>query len=183
MRFVKNSVTLALLMLLTTLAAALLSACADNQQASKNAQAQSSVEAETLPASLRDHLTVYKSPSCGCCGEWVEHIQAAGLQSSTEHPEDLSAIKTKLGVPENLRSCHTAVSRQGYFFEGHIPARYVQKFLDNPPPDSIGLTVPGMPVGSPGMEVDDKFMPYKVFSIQADGSAVVYASIDSPAMQ
>lgn len=180
MQSLKNSVTLALLMFL---AAGLLSACSDNEQDAMNQKASSSAEAETLPPSLRDHLTVYKSPSCGCCGEWVEHIEAAGLQSSTEHPEDLSSIKTKLGVPENLRSCHTAVSRQGYVFEGHIPARYIKRFLDNPPSDSIGLTVPGMPVGSPGMEVDDKFMPYQILSLQADGSIAVYANIDSPAMQ
>src|SRR5690606_31887619 len=98
---------------------------------------------------ISEHLTVYKSPTCGCCGEWVEHVEAAGFQSSTEHPEDLSGLKDKLGVPQNLRSCHTAVSKQGYVFEGHIPARYIQAFLANPPKDSLGLTVPGMPVGSP----------------------------------
>ena len=84
---------------------------------------------------------------------------------------------------DNLRSCHTAVSSQGYAFEGHIPARDSHQFLANPPADGIGLTVPAMPVGSPGMEVGDKFMPYRVLLMKKDGSTEVFASVESAAQQ
>lgn len=172
----KKCFSLLVVMASAILAISLLSACAEQEVGNQASQ-------EAAAPRVSEHLTVYKSPTCGCCGEWVEHVEAAGFRSTTEHPEDLSGLKDKLGVPQNLRSCHTAVSKQGYVFEGHIPARYIQAFLENPPKDSLGLSVPGMPVGSPGMEVDDKFMPYKVFSLQADGSTEVYASIDSPDMQ
>jgi hypothetical protein len=75
------------------------------------------------------------------------------------------------------------VSSQGYAFEGHIPARYIHQFLANPPADGIGLTVPAMPVGSPGMEVGDKFMPYRVLLMKKDGSTEVFASVESAAQQ
>ena len=100
-----------------------------------------------------------------------------GFVSAVEHPQDLSAKKDELGVPARARSCHTAVSKQGYVFEGHIPAKYVQQFLQSPPENALGLVVPAMPVGSPGMEVGNKFMPYDIFVFNKDGSSNVYASV------
>lgn len=138
-------------------------------------QAGSSV-AKNLTAE-KTGLTVYKSPSCGCCGQWVEHIEQYGFAADIRHPEDLNAIKVQYQIAPVLQSCHTAVSTDGYVFEGHIPARFIQQFLDNPPPGAKGLSVPGMPVGSPGMEVDQRFMPYQVMLIKADGSTEVYISV------
>lgn len=186
---IKKYFSLILIMSSASLTVSLLSSCAEQgngdmpHQESTSASVSTDSKSVSSAQTLREHLTVYKSPPCGCCGEWVEHVKAAGFQSSIEHPEDLTGIKDKLGVPNDLRSCHTTISNNGFVFEGHIPARYIQAFLANPPKDSLGLTVPGMPVGSPGMEVDDKFMPYKVFSLEADGSVHVYANIDSPEKQ
>lgn len=128
-------------------------------------------------------LTVYKSPSCGCCNKWVEHLETEGFKTAAEHAADLDALKDGYGISTNLRSCHTAVSSQGYVFEGHIPARYIRQFLTSPPADAIGLSVPGMPLGSPGMEVDDKFMPYQVLLIKNDGSTEVFASVERAVQQ
>ena len=128
-------------------------------------------------------LTVYKSPTCDCCKKWIGHLEAEGFEASVEHPANLDAIKDRYRIANNLRSCHTAVSSQGYAFEGHIPARYIHQFLANPPADGIGLTVPAMPVGSPGMEVGDKFMPYRVLLMKKDGSTEVFASVESAAQQ
>jgi hypothetical protein len=128
-------------------------------------------------------LTVYKSPTCDCCKKWIGYLEAEGFEASVEHPANLDAIKDRYRIANNLRSCHTAVLSQGYAFEGHIPARYIHQFLANPPADGIGLTVPAMPVGSPGMEVGDKFMPYRVLLMKKDGSTEVFASVESAAQQ
>lgn len=125
-------------------------------------------------------LDVYKSETCGCCGAWVEHIEQAGFAAPVHHPADLNQVKAGHGIAPRYQSCHTAVSKEGYVFEGHVPARYVEQFLQNPPAGAIGLAVPGMPVGSPGMEVGDRFSPYKVLLLNADGSSAVYAQVNSP---
>lgn len=124
-------------------------------------------------------LTVYKTPTCGCCGDWVQHLETNGFSSRVNHPDDLNAIKDRFGIKPELQSCHTAVSADGYVFEGHIPARYIHQFLASPPKDAVGLSVPGMPVGSPGMEVGDKFMAYQVLLLKRDGSIETYASVTS----
>ena len=134
-------------------------------------------------AGIAETLTVYKSPTCGCCKKWIDHLEAEGFAARIEHPSNLNAIKDRYRIASNLRSCHTAVSTQGHVFEGHIPARYIHQFLANPPADAIGLTVPAMPVGSPGMEVGDKFMPYQVLLMKKDGSTEVFASVESAAQQ
>jgi hypothetical protein len=128
-------------------------------------------------------LNVYKSPTCGCCGDWIEHIQSNGFKTEIHHPNALNQLKADKGVAAHYQSCHTAVTADGYVFEGHVPAIYIQRFLEEKPKGAIGLTVPGMPVGSPGMEVGDKFMPYQVLLLKRDGSAEVYADIHSPADQ
>ena len=91
----------------------------------------------------------------------------------------LQRLKTEHGINPQYRSCHTAVSTDGFVFEGHIPAKYVHQFLSDTPEGAIGLAVPAMPVGSPGMEVDDKFMPYQVLLIKKDGGSEVYADIST----
>ncbi len=151
-----------------------ISACSDTQDQQ---------DKQTTVPQAEELLTVYKSPTCGCCAEWVDHVESASYATETNHPENLEAIKDHYKVPGNLRSCHTAVSKKGYVFEGHVPARYIKQFLDNPPKDAIGLTVPGMPVGSPGMEVGDKFSPYKVILLKQDGTIQTFASVDGPSQQ
>ena len=128
-------------------------------------------------------LDVYKSESCGCCGLWVEHMENNNFSATIHHPQDLNAVKLEYGIDPQWQSCHTAVSKNGFVFEGHIPAKYVQQFLDNPPENAIGLAVAGMPLGSPGMEVGDRFTPYDIQLLKADGSTLTYAKIDNLADQ
>jgi hypothetical protein len=127
--------------------------------------------------------TVYKDANCGCCKEWVGHAEDNGLSATTQHPKDLSLFKERYGVPNEMRACHTTVTTDGYVFEGHVPAKHMAQFLANPPVQAIGLAVPGMPVGSPGMEYQGKFMPYKVMQLNNDGSTQVYVAIESPEQQ
>lgn len=122
-------------------------------------------------------LQVLKDPSCGCCEGWVDHVSERGFIAQISHPQDLNNEKLKLGIAPQMQSCHTAISPEGYVFEGHIPANIVQRFLDEKPNDAIGLAVPGMPLGSPGMEIGDQFHPYDVMIMKTDGSAQVYARI------
>ncbi|WP_201555733.1 DUF411 domain-containing protein [Psychrobacter sp. 72-O-c] len=142
-----------------------------------------------IPATTQSTLlknvsaTVYKDANCGCCKEWVGHAEDNGLSATTQHPEDLSLFKDRYGVPQQMRSCHTTVTTDGYVFEGHVPAKHMAQFLANPPVQAIGLAVPSMPVGSPGMEYQDKFMPYKVMQLNNDGTTEVYADIESPQQQ
>ena len=125
------------------------------------------------------HLDVYKSPTCGCCSLWMDHMAEHGFTSTPHHPDALGALKNELGVPLRYGSCHTGVTKDGYVFEGHVPARYVRQFLANPPEGALGLAVPAMPLGSPGMEYQNKFMPYDVLLLGKDGSVDVYASVES----
>jgi len=143
-----------------------------------------SAHSDTQSTILRNvSATVYKDANCGCCKEWVGYVEGHGLNATAQNVEDLSLFKERYSVPQQMRSCHTAVTTDGYVFEGHVPAKYMAQFLKNPPSDAIGLAVPGMPVGSPGMEYQDKFMPYKVMQLNKDGSTAIYATIDSPQQQ
>ncbi len=105
-------------------------------------------------------LKVYKSPSCSCCGAWVSHMHSAGFRGIVRDVPNLHPIKKKLGVAPDLWACHTAVI-DGYVIEGHVPAREVIRLL-NDRPKAIGLAVPGMPIGSPGMEQGDRRDPFQV---------------------
>lgn len=109
-------------------------------------------------------IKVFRSESCGCCGQWVKHMQEAGFTVSETITEDLDAIKQQHGVTDELASCHTAIA-DGYVIEGHIPAEDVQRLLTEKP-DVTGIAVPGMPIGSPGMEVGDEQEPYAVLSFK-----------------
>jgi hypothetical protein len=118
-------------------------------------------------------VTVYKSPSCGCCTKWVEHMRASGFEVVVNDMDDVTPLKNEAGVPKTLRSCHTAVV-SGYTLEGHVPADLVQKLLKEKPKNTAGLAVPGMPMGSPGMEGPRKDA-YEVVAYGADGKTRVYA--------
>ena len=119
-------------------------------------------------------VTVYKSPSCGCCTEWVDHLQANGFDVKVIKMNDMQAIKAEHGVAPHLSSCHTALVG-GYVVEGHVPADLVQKMLRERP-EIAGLTVPGMPVGAPGMEVAGQpAQAYDVLAFDAQGRTAVYA--------
>jgi hypothetical protein len=118
-------------------------------------------------------VVVYKTASCGCCKVWVEHMQSHGFPVKAENVENLGPVKERVGVPYGMGSCHTA-QVGGYFIEGHVPAADVQRLLTEKP-KAKGLTVPGMPIGSPGMEQGDRVDPYEVLLVHEDGSTSVYA--------
>lgn len=128
-------------------------------------------------------LDVYKDPSCGCCASWIQHMQEHGFASTVHHPADLNATKLQLGVPTPLQSCHTAVTSDGFVFEGHVPAKTIGEFLAAPPENALGLAAPGMPMGSPGMEMGGRFTPYDVMLLRKDGSSAVYAHISTAQQQ
>ena len=118
-------------------------------------------------------MTVWKSPWCGCCGKWVEHMEAAGFEVQVEEVEDLGLVKRMAAVPEDLQSCHTA-RVGGYTIEGHVPAADVLRLLEEKP-DAQGLFVPGMPSGSPGME-NGEHDPYDVLMLKRGGGTEVFSS-------
>ena len=123
-------------------------------------------------------MTVYKTPTCGCCGKWVDHIEGAGYDVEVKEMDNLSAIKRSNGIAPTHQSCHTAVTDEGgYVFEGHVPAKYITQFLQDPPEGARGLVVPAMPVGSPGMEYKDQFSHYDVLLLKADGTYEVFAHV------
>lgn len=112
------------------------------------------------PAGAAPRLLVHRSPACGCCGAWVAHMAQAGFAVDVEMLDDLAPLKARLGVPPTLAACHTATV-DGYVIEGHVPAPDVRRLLAERP-DATGLAVPGMPVGSPGMEQGTMFDAYQV---------------------
>jgi hypothetical protein len=125
----------------------------------------------------RPTVEVYKSPTCGCCSLWVEHLQANGFTVRTSERDDpaLADLKAKHGIPATARSCHTALVN-GYVIEGHVPAADVQRLLKERPA-VVGLAVPGMPIGSPGMEVAGQPMqPFNVLAFDKAGQTRVFAS-------
>ena len=128
-------------------------------------------------------LNVYKEPTCGCCVGWIAHMDERGFDSTVFHPTDIAAIKEELGVLPKWQSCHTAVSKDGYVFEGHIPAKYISQFLTSPPANALGLAAPGMPMGSPGMEIGDSFNSYDVILMKKDGTSEVFATVKTQAEQ
>jgi hypothetical protein len=120
-------------------------------------------------------VLVHKNPSCGCCELWVEHLRKAGYRVEVRDEEDLNAVKERLGVPYGKGSCHTA-EVEGYIVEGHVPVEDIERLLAEKP-DARGLVLPGMPLGSPGMEVPDgTVQPYTVELVQRDGTTVAFAA-------
>ena len=118
-------------------------------------------------------MTVYKTPTCGCCAKWVDHMKSAGFKVQVQDMDDLTEIKQASGVPIPIRTCHTAVV-SGYVIEGHVPADLVKKVLAEKP-KMTGIAVPGMPVGSPGMESGNQKSPYDVVLFDKTGKTRVYA--------
>lgn len=118
-------------------------------------------------------VVVYKSPSCGCCGLWVEHLRAAGFVVDVRNTDNLNPIKESAGIPAGKGSCHTAQVGD-YFVEGHVPASDIKRLLHEKP-DAKGLVLPGMPMGSPGMETPDgRTQPYTVELVSRDGSTSAF---------
>ncbi|UIP29483.1 DUF411 domain-containing protein [Photobacterium sp. TLY01] len=119
--------------------------------------------------------TNYQSPSCGCCKDWVKHMNSNGFDLEMNMTSNLHPIKQANGIQPEYASCHTAVI-QGYVFEGHVPAQDVQRFLKEKPANLKGLAVAGMPMGSPGMDYNDQKMPYDVVAFDDAGKTVIWAS-------
>lgn len=128
----------------------------------------------TFAANVLPAVEIFKSPSCDCCGAWVEHLKAAGFDVKVTLVTDTTAARRRLGMPDKFGSCHTATVG-GYVLEGHVPAVEVKKLLAAKPA-AVGLAVPGMPPGSPGMQVGTRRDPYKVFLIDRSGHETVFAS-------
>jgi hypothetical protein len=117
-------------------------------------------------------MTVYRSPTCGCCGKWLEHMKQDGFLVKDIQTEDMDAIKRQHGVPDNLKSCHTALVG-GYVVEGHVPASDIRSLLEKKPA-VVGVSVPGMPAGTPGMEMGGRKDPYAVVQFDKNGQATVF---------
>ncbi|EGG93609.1 CopG protein [gamma proteobacterium IMCC1989] len=143
-----------------------------------NAETATEPATQSITQSITEPMVVYKSPTCGCCGAWVDHMSQAGFSSTVQHPKDLNAIKQTLGVAPAYQACHTS-TLQNYVFEGHIPADVIQHFLVNTPNNAIGLAVPGMPMGSPGMDTGRAFRAYEVLQLNKDGSSSHYATVSA----
>lgn len=126
------------------------------------------------PTAKAGEVTIYSSPWCGCCGAWAEHLKDNGFAVRIHKREDLDPIKARYGVPGELGSCHTAVV-EGYTIEGHVPAADIQRLLAERPA-AKGLAVPGMPLGSPGMEAGGERDRYDVILFAEDGTQRVFAS-------
>jgi hypothetical protein len=131
--------------------------------------------AQTPPAAAAP-VAVFKSPTCGCCAKWNDHMRTAGFTVNSTDVPDVAAVKDKHGVPAALRSCHTAVVG-GYVIEGHVPADVIKKLLRERPA-VVGIAVGGMPTGSPGMEdpTGKRVDSYNVMSFDKSGATKVYAS-------
>ena len=118
-------------------------------------------------------ITVYKSPTCGCCAKWVDHLEDHGFDVTSTDMPNVTPMKQRLGVPQKLASCHTAVVG-GYVVEGHVPADVIRKMLEEKPA-VVGIAVPGMPIGSPGMEGPNP-QAYDIIAFKKDGGEQVFAS-------
>jgi hypothetical protein len=120
-------------------------------------------------------VTVYKDPNCGCCKKWVTHLESNGFKVTAVDRNDMSALKDSLSVPSSLRSCHTAVVGK-LIVEGHVPASDVRKAMTRVSKSMIGVAVPGMPSGSPGMEMGARKDRYEVIAFDASGATKVFAT-------
>lgn len=128
----------------------------------------------SLAANGLPPVEVFKNPSCGCCGAWVDHLKAAGFDVKVTMVDDTALARRKYGLPDKFGSCHTAIVA-GYVVEGHVPASDVKKLLATKPL-AIGIAVPGMPVGSPGMEMGSRKDPYQVLLVDKQGRERVFSS-------
>ena len=129
--------------------------------------------ADAAPSPASYAITVYKTPACGCCKGWMKHLESNGFTVTAHDLDNLDETKRSLGVPAALQTCHTGVTAR-YVIEGHVPADVIKKFLSEKPAGVIGLAVPGMPIGSPGMEGTPK-QRYDVIAFERGGKTRVYA--------
>ena len=119
-------------------------------------------------------LQVYKTPTCGCCGKWVDHLREHGFRVEVENVSSTREIQDRAGVPREMRSCHTAIAGD-YFIEGHTPADVIEQLFIEKPADIRGIAVPGMPMGSPGMESPNPEV-YDIIAVGEDGALSRYAT-------
>lgn len=132
------------------------------------------VSADPAASTRKAAMTVYRDPSCGCCEAWATIAEQAGYQVSLLDDADMTAVKQRLGVPPQLASCHTTLV-DGLVVEGHVPLDQVDRLLRERPAGIAGIAVPGMPLGSPGMEVPDgSVQPYQVIAFKRSGETSVY---------
>jgi hypothetical protein len=133
---------------------------------------------QTEPYLGTKNIKVYRSPSCSCCGAWVEHLRQHGFNIQADiKTDDMEAIKQKYNLPQELASCHTAII-DGYVMEGHIPAEDIKSFLQQKP-QVLGLAVPGMSIGTPGMEMGDKKQPFTVMAFDKTGKVTPFKEYQS----
>ncbi len=167
-KFVKQKglCSLALGLAVSSIAAGLYAAVTAANSDSHSRQATFSLPSDVL------QVTVYRSATCGCCGSWIEHLQAQGFQVTDRITEDMDRIKQEHRVLGNLVSCHTAIV-DGYVVEGHVPVTDIQRLLIETP-DAIGIAVPGMPIGSPGMESGDIKQPFTTFIFLENGNVEAF---------
>ncbi len=149
---------------------AITTACSSADAAPDAVLAQATTTDPDLPTVL-----VYKSPTCGCCNGWVEHMEAAGFVVDARNTTDLMTVKRDGGVPPQMSSCHTAII-DGYVVDGQVPAEQVKQLLAKRP-EVVGIAVPGMPIGSPGMEGANP-QPYQVLSFTHAGEPAVFSNVD-----
>ena len=128
------------------------------------------------PRSPLPPVTVYRSPSCGCCGKWAKRMTAHGFKVTEKNMDDVVPKKRELGVPASLDSCHTAVVG-AYVFEGHVPPDLVERVVKERPSLLRGLAAPGMPQSAPGMDIGNE--PYEIIAFRRDGKTSVYARRNS----
>jgi len=119
-------------------------------------------------------LVVFKSPYCGCCHKWIDHLRESGLTVAVKDVASTQPVREEVGVPPAMASCHTAVAGE-YWIEGHVPADIIKELLDKRPSDINGVAVPGMPAGSPGMEGPNA-VTYDIVAYGSDGKSHVYAT-------
>jgi hypothetical protein len=132
------------------------------------------IKAENLSSGKPVDIVVYRSPTCECCGRWLEHLKKNKFNVQEIVADDVQAIKNKYSVPEAMASCHTAIV-DGYVIEGHVPANDIMKLLKNKP-KIIGIAVPGMPSGTPGMEMGDRKDAYNVMSFDKENHYEIFNS-------
>jgi hypothetical protein len=125
-------------------------------------------------ADAATQVHVYKTESCDCCRKWVQHLAAAGFSTRVTNTDDTAGVRKRLGMPDAFGACHTATV-DGYVIEGHVPAAEIRRLLASRPP-AVGLAVPSMPVGSPGMEYGDRQDRYQVLLVDRKGRETVFAS-------
>lgn len=152
----------------------LLAACGYADAAPRDAATETVLASSAVDQDLPT-VVVYKTETCGCCNGWVEHLRAAGFNVDARNVRDLMSVKLDAGVPGPLVTCHTALV-DGYVVEGHVPVEQIQRMLAERP-DVAGIGVPGMPMGSPGMEGPNA-QPYQVLAFDRDGQTSVYAEVD-----